>query len=481
MRANVILRYMGMILLLEAGMMLLSALVSLSYGMDTSFYPLAMSFLLTAAMGAFPLIFVGRSDQITNKEGYCIVVGSWLLSSIVGMFPYLLWGGEFTLVNSWFESVSGYTTTGSTILRNVEALPHGLLFWRSSTHLLGGVGVVMFALVALPALGRTKMTLSSFELSPLAKDNYRYRTQKMVQVLLVVYLGMVVTETLLLHMAGMGWFDAINTSFSTVATGGFSTRNASIAYYDSALIEGIIVIFMVLASIHFGIIFATVTGKVNNIFRSEVVRYYLACLAIGSLVMAVSLWEADHYPTFLSSLRHAVFQLVAIASTSGFATADTNPWTSLSIVILVMAGLQCGMAGSTAGGIKADRVLLSFKVMRNRILQQQHPNAIIRIKLNNITQEPEVVNLAMLFMVAYVMLIFIGTLAVAAFGVDFTTAASSVLASVGNIGPGFGEVGSMGTFATQPGPVKFIQTILMLLGRLEIFGFIQLFLIKWWK
>ncbi len=481
MRTQVILRHMGMILLLDAGLMLISAMVSLGYGMDTAFYPLLLSFLLTGSLGAFPLIFVSRSEQVTSKEGYFIVVGSWMLSCIVGMFPYLLWGGEFGLLNSWFESVSGYTTTGATILHDVEALPHGLLFWRSSTHLLGGVGVVMFALVALPAMGRTKLTLSSVEISPLAKDNYHYRAHKMIQVLLVVYLGMAACETLLLRLTGMGWFDAVNHAFSTVATGGFSTRNASIAHYQNPAVEIIITVFMVLSSIHFGIVFATITGRSNNIFRSEVARYYVACIVAGSFLAAASVWYAGIYDSFLVSLRHSFFQIAAYASTTGFGVVDTNLWTPFAMAVLLVVSLQCGMAGSTSGGIKADRMLLSLKVMRAKILQQQHPNAIIRVKLGNIVQDRDVIDLAMIFMVAYVTLIGVGTLLIAAFGVDLVTAFSSSVACVGNIGPGFGEVGSMGNYGNMPDGAKVVQSLLMLLGRLEIFGFIQLFLIKWWK
>ncbi len=474
-------RYMGMVLLLDAGFMLLSALVSFANHMDTGFYPLLLSFTLTALIGAFPLIFVDRSEQITNKEGYVIVVGSWILSSFVGTFPYLLWGGEFDFVNSWFESVSGYTTTGSTILTNIEALPRGLLFWRSSTHLLGGMGVVMFALVALPALGRTKTTLSSVELSPLAKDNYRYRTQRMVEILLVVYVGMVVTETVLLKIAGMTWFDSVNTAFSTVATGGFSVRNQSIAYYNSALIESIVMLFMFLSSIHFGIIFATLTGKANNMFRSEVCRYYAACLLGGGAIIALSLWGAGLYPTFGSSLRYSMFQIMAYASTTGFATANCNLWTPLATAILIFISFQCACAGSTGGGIKADRILLSFKVLRAKILQQQHPNAIIRIKLNGVIQDNDIVNFAMVFIVIYIISVMIGTLIVAAFGLDIMTSFTCILASMSNIGPGFGVVGSQGTYASLPDAVKMTCTLFMLLGRLEIFGFIQLFLVSWWK
>lgn len=481
MRFDIVLRYMGMVLLLDAIFMFASAMISLQNNIDTGFYPLLLSFILTVIMGLFPLIFVGKSEQITNKEGYAIVVGSWILSSIVGTFPFMLWGGEFDLVNSWFESVSGYTTTGSTILRDVEALPRGLLFWRSSTHLLGGLGVVMFALVVLPALGKTKLTLSSVELSPLAKDNYRYRTQKMVEVLLVVYVGMVIAETILLKVAGMTWFDSINHSFSTIATGGFSTKNASVGHYGNLWVEIIITVFMLLSSIHFGIIFATLTGKANNLFRSEVSRYYIICLVAAGGIIALSLWINDLYPDYITALRYSMFQVIAMASTSGFATADANLWSSLSLAVLVFIGLQCACAGSTGGGIKADRVMLAFKVMRAKILQQQHPNAIIRIKLNNIVQENDVVNFAMVFVVVYIILVMAGTILLSALGLDIMTAFSATFASMGNIGPGFGEVGTMGNYASLPDGAKLACTFFMLLGRLEIFGFIQLFLISWWK
>lgn len=472
---------MGLILLLAAAMMLLSAGVSLMSGFDSGFYPLLLSALLTGALGAFPLIFVSKSEQIKNKEGYVIVVGSWVVACLVGMFPYLLWGGEFSLANAWFESVSGFTTTGSTILTRVEALPRSLLFWRASTHLLGGIGVVMFALVALPTLGRNKATLSSVEISPLARDNYRYRTQKMVQVLLVVYLGMALVETLLLRVAGMSFFDAVTTSFSTVATGGFSPRTESIGYYRSLPVELITMGFMLLSSIHFGLIFATFTLRRNNLFRSEVVRYYVGGLLLASVVIALSIWLAGNYETFWLSLRKASFQVVAFASTTGFATADTNNGTPLSLIILICVGLQCGMAGSTAGGIKADRILLSMKLFRSRILQQQHPAAILRIRMNGLTQEPEVINMAMIFIVFYISFILLGTIALTACGMNFTEASSSALASIGNIGPGFGSVGSLGNYHDLPAMAKVVETLLMLLGRLEIFGFIQLLLIRWWK
>lgn len=236
------------------------------------------------------------------------------------MMPYMLWGGEFSLINAWFESVSGYTTTGSTILNDVEALPNGMMFWRSATHWLGGVGVVMFALVVLPASGaQNKMKLSHMELSSMAKDNYRYKTQKILHILLVVYGRTDVRTDRVVAHCRHGLVDAVNNSFSTIATGGFSTKNLSIAYYNNVWIEIIITLFMAVSGLHFGLIFATLTGKGNNVFRSEVSRYYLLSLLVGGLVTAFALWADDTYPTFLMSLRYGLFQIVSVASTTGFA------------------------------------------------------------------------------------------------------------------------------------------------------------------
>ena len=249
MRVDVVLRYIGVVMLFIAMFMLLSAGISYLSGMDSAFYPLLLSSLLTALLGAFPLIFVGKREQITNKEGFCIVVGAWLVACVVSMFPYLIWGGEFSLVNAWFESVSGLTTTGSTILNDVEALPRGLQFWRMSSTWIGGMGVVMFALVVLPSMGRSKMMLSNVELSTMAKDNYRYRSQIIVQILLVVYVGLTVLSTVLLKMAGMNWFDALCHAMSACATSGFSTKNASIAYFNSPAIDTILIFAMATAGV----------------------------------------------------------------------------------------------------------------------------------------------------------------------------------------------------------------------------------------
>lgn len=481
MRYNVVLRYIGVVMLLNAVFLLISAAISFFNGMDTGFYPLLLSSFMSAALGGFPLIFVERSGSIHIKESYAIVVGAWIVACFIGTFPYLLWGGEFNFSTAWFESVSGFTTTGATALADIEALPKGLLFWRSCTHWLGGVGVVMFVLLILPSLGRTKLTLSNLEMSPLARDNYKYKSQKIVQILLFLYVGMTAMETLLLKVAGMNWFDAVNHAFSNIATGGFSTKNLSIAYYNNVWIEIIIMFFMALSAIHYGLIFATVTGKRNNIFRSEVARFFMATFLIAGIFIAISLWQSEQYPTFTESLRYGMFQSIATITTTGFATSDTTLWTSFSIMILILLMFQCGCAGSTSGGIKSDRIWLTFKALRARILQQQHPNAIIPVKLNKVTQDESVISFAMLFIVIYLLLVIIGSIIVSATGIDLMTSFSMVAASMGNVGPGFGEVGSMSNYSEISPFVQTLCTLFMLLGRLEIFGLIQLFLIKWWK
>ncbi len=470
-----------MVLLVLAAFMLLSAGISYLSNMDTGYYPLLMSSLLTLLLGCFPMIFVPRTDRISTKEGYCIVVGAWIVSSIVGMFPYLMWGGEFSPMNAWFESVSGFTTTGASILDNVEALPRGLHFWRMATCWVGGIGVVMFTLVILPSIGKSKMMLSNVELSSLAKDNFNYRTQTIVKIILSVYIGLTAVTTLLLKFGGMCWFDALCYAMSTCSTCGFGTKNTSVAFFDSAVIESVLIVGMAVAGIHFGLIYATVTRKSNNIFRSEVTRFYLWTIAIAAILIALSLRKADVYPSTLASLRYSLFQTVSYITTTGFAIADCNTWTSFAMLILIFCSIVCACAGSTSGGLKIDRLLLAVKMMRNRLRMQQHPNAIFRTKVDGIPQDKDMLNTVMVYTVAFMMLILAGTFANTLLGADLMTGFSSAVACAGNVGPGFGDVGSMDNYAALPPIMKLNLTFLMLLGRLEIFGLIQLFFIRWWR
>lgn len=481
MRLQIVLRYVGVVLLIFAGFMLASACIAWISGPDSSFYPLLLSAMLTALLGAFPLIFVQRQEKISSKEGFCIVVGSWLVACVVGMFPYLIWGGEFSLINAWFESVSGLTTTGASILTDIEALPRGLLFWRNSTAWVGGIGVVLFALLILPAMGRSKRVLSNVEISSIAKDDFHYRTQSIVQIILSVYVGITIISTLMLKLSGMNWFDSLNHAMSAAATCGFSTKNLSIAFFDSAIIESVLICTMLISGIHFGLIYTTITGRRDNIWRSEVTRSLLYFILFGSIAIALSLWINDIYPTFWSSLRHAAFQFVALVTTSGFATADTNTWTSFSIILLIFGSIVCASAGSTSGGLKFNRLFLAGKMLISRLKHQQHPNAVIRVRVDGVIQEDETIHTAMVFIVTYMMFILLGTLINTLFGNDLMTGFSSAVACIGNVGPGFGDVGSMSNYSSQPIILKFSSTMLMLFGRLEIFGLVQLFFLKWWR
>ena len=481
MRINVVIRYVGMVLQFIAAFMFLSAVVSWLNDYDSAYYPLLLSSFITALLGTFPLLFVERVEEISIKEGYGIVVGSWLVACIVGMFPYLIWGGEFTMINAWFESVSGFTTTGASILNDIEYLPRGLLFWRSSSAWIGGVGVVMFALVILPSMGKSRHMLSNVEISTIARDNFHYRSKVIFRILISLYTSFTLITTLALKYAGMTWFDAVTHAMTSCGTCGFSTKNSSIAFWDNPWIEVILIVAMTLSAIHFGILYATITGRKNNIYRSEVVRTFIGMMLIISLMIAVSLVAADIYPDFGTAMRHAAFQVVSISTTSGFATADTNTWTPLAIMLLIFCSVICGCAGSTSGGMKVDRLLIASKVIRNRMKIQLHPNAVIRTKVDGIVQEESTQSLVMTFIVAYIMLVILGTVVYTLFGCDLITGVTASISCISNVGPGFGEIGSMDNFSELPGVLKLNSTLLMLIGRLEIFGFIQLLFIRSWR
>ena len=481
MRISVVIRYIGIVLLVLAAFMLVAAGISYVNNVDSAYSPLVMSSLLTLLMGCFPMIFVPSTDRISQKEGFCIVVGAWLVSSVVGMFPYLMWGGEFTLINAWFESVSGFTTTGASNLNDIEALPRGLQFWRMSSCWIGGVGVIMFALIILPSIGKSKMMLSNVELSSLAKDNFNYRTQTLVRIVLSIYVGLTAITIIALKLSGLNWFDSLCHAMSACSTCGFSNKNLSVGHFNSPVVELILIVAMLIAGMHFGLIYATLTRKPNNIFRSEVTRSYLLMFALSSVMIAISLRAADIYPTALSSLRHAAFQTASLMTTSGFATADCNTWTPFAILILMFCSLICGCAGSTSGGLKVDRLVLALKMLKNKLQSQQHPNVIMRIKVDGFCQDQSMLNGVMVYIVAFMLLVLIGTFINTLFGCDLMTGFSATLACASNVGPGFGEVGTMDNYSSMPVIVKMCLSFVMLFGRLEIFGLVQLFFMRWWK
>ena len=458
----------GKALQVNALFMLLSLGVSAAYGFDSGFTPLLISFLITSIAGSFPMIFVKSDQQETTQEGFVTIVFSWLLSFIFGMLPYVLWGGEFTLMNAWFESVSGYTTTGSTILTDIEALPKSLLMWRSSTHYIGGLGVVVFLLLILPDTSTFKFKLSHLELSSIAKEGYRYKSGKTVRVITFTYIGLTIAEFLCLWAAGMTPFDAINHAFSTIATGGFSTKNTSIMFYDSNAINIIIMVFMTLASMHFGVIYASIATRSFKPLRHPITRYYLMVILVLSALATLSLTIQGGL-RFPEALMSGSFQVISFISTTGFGQADNALWPIMANAILLIAGFHCGCSGSTTGGIKADRMYISLKAIMGDFRKRLSPSAVFRTRVGDACVAEDTVSSIFLFIVLYIIVIFLSFVAVLLCGVDIAEAFSGTLASLGNVGPGLGSLGTMGSYGSQPEVAKFIYTMDMFLGRLEIF------------
>ena len=458
----------GKALQVNALFMLLSLGVSMIYGFDSGFTPLLISLLITSIAGFFPMIFVKGAQQETTQDGFITIVVSWLLSFIFGMLPYVLWGGEFTLMNAWFESVSGYTTTGSTILTDIEALPKSMLMWRSSTHYIGGLGVIIFLLMVLPDTSPFKLRLSHLELSSLAKEGYRYKSGKTVRVITLTYVGLTLAEFICLWIAGMGPFDAINHSFSTIATGGFSTRNASIMHYDSNAINIIIMIFMVLASMHFGVIYATIATRSFKPLKHSITRYYILTILIFSALATFSLVVQGEMGVS-EAMMAGPFQVISFISTTGFGQSDNAAWPVMANAILLTAAIHCGCSGSTTGGLKADRVYIALKAIAGDFRKRLSPSSIFRTRIGDVCVPEETVASIFLYIVLYIMVLFLSFVLVLLCGVDIADAFSGTLASIGNVGPGLGSLGTLGNYAAQPETAKFIYTVDMLLGRLEIF------------
>ncbi|MFQ5824906.1 MAG: TrkH family potassium uptake protein [bacterium] len=479
MRLYIILRYVGFVLLINAVFLFISSIIS-AFNSESVLFPLLYSAMVSALFGTFPLIFVPPSKHITNNEGLIIVISSWLLSCLIGTLPYILWGGEFTFTNAWFESVSGYTTTGSSILTNIEALPLGLLFWRSATHWLGGMGIIIFVLSVLPSMGIAGLVLYRSEMSSLARENFRHNAKTTLKILLSIYVGLTLLETIALLFCGMNVFDAITHAFGTIATGGFSPKNASIAYYNSASIEIVVIIFMVLSGIHFGLLYSTLFETVRNIWKSTIVRYYLSALLFGVIITTIDV-HGNQFESWPEALRYSAFQIISVGTSTGFANADTSIWPSFAQVLLIFFSLQCACAGSTSGGIKTDRLVILGKALSKQIKLLQHPHAIIPVKIGKNSIHGDVLAMSIMYVSVYLGIVFIASIVLIALGVDTLSSFSASVATMGNVGPGLGKVGSMGNFNHIPNLGKWVLTVTMLLGRLEIYGLIIFFLPNIWK
>lgn len=471
MNLRVISRNVGFALLVSALFMFLSALVSMSApsGNDSALAALIISGLVTFIVGIFPFIFVRKTDDISLKDGYMIICLSWLLSFVFGMLPYALWGGPFTIVNAWFESVSGFTTTGATILSSIETIPDSLLFWRSSTHFIGGLGVVVFLLLIIPASSPTRFRLTNMEISSLSRDTYRSRGNKTVRIFAIVYIGLVLASFLCYWIAGMSVFDAINHAFSVVATGGFSTKNNSIASFNSTPIAIITIIFMLLSSIHFGLIFILIATRSIRVLNNAVLKFYLGGIVVVSVIIVMYLRLQGLEQTWSDAAMAGVFQTVSLASTTGFAIADNATWPLFPNALILLLTITCGCAGSTTGGVKADRVLILIKSFGRQVRKVISPSAVSEIRVDKRVVRDELEHQAVLFIALYLLILLISALCCLFVGVDDENAFSACLSSLANAGPSLGKLGNLGNYGSVSTAGKIILTIDMFLGRLEIY------------
>ncbi len=459
----------GKALLVSALFMFISIIVSIMEGFDSAFTPLLISFIITLLVGSFPFIFVKTTQSLSLNDGFLTIVFSWVLSFIFGMLPYLLWGGEFTLINAWFESVSGYTTTGSTILNDIEALPKSLLFWRSSTHYIGGLGVIVFLLLVMPQASPYRLKLTNMEMSTLSKGGYRYNSAKVIRIITGVYLFFTVASCLSLWAAGMDFFDALNHAFSIAATGGFSTRNESIGYYRSDLINIVVMIYMAICALHFGLVYAVFVTRSLKPMNNTVVKYYFGSISVASLIVALALMYQGDYSSWWRALMDSSFTIVSYMSTAGFGICDNSTWPWLAGLVLLFVSFQCGCSGSTTGGIKVDRILIAFKAIGNEINRRIRPHAVSQVRMSGQHLSDSSVHSVMMYIVTYIIVIFISIILVMICGSDATEAVSGVIASVGSVGPGLGDLGSMENYSAEPAMAKFIYAFDMFLGRVEIF------------
>ena len=470
-KLNITIRYAGFSLLGVSLLMFLSAFISYMNGMDDSFDPLVFSAMVSLLSGFFAIIATKPQEDMSTEEGYCIVTGCWITACFFGALPFLIYGGEFTFVNALFESVSGFTTTGASILNNIEALPDGLQFWRIATAWMGGIGIVTLVSLVISGQHDRHSVLASAELSDLAKTYYGGRKTRFVYRMLAVYLIITAGSAIALRLTKMPWFDATTLAMSACSTCGFCSKNLSVGFYDSWGVEVILIVAMLMGATNFSLLFSTVwpdkrTHK--NLFNAQIVRWFLALVTIAILVVTANLYFSGYYSTFPKALRMAAFQVCSLSTTTGFATADTNLWPSGSMGILLICSLVCGCSGSTSGGMKMDRFVIVVKSLKGMITSLIGVKNVNRIKLDGQLKTEENVSSILAFMGTYVLIIAFGTI-LFAISMDLKTSLTASIACIGSVGPGFGDVGSMGNYAGFMGFQKVVAMVIMLLGRVEIF------------
>ncbi len=473
--------------------MLLAAVVSAIYK-DGAALSITLASISTMFAGVFAMYYTrGHRKEVKKKEGYIIVTFGWIVMSISGILPYIFSGAIPDITNAFFETISGYTTTGASIMDDIESMPEGILFWRSLTHWIGGMGIIVLAIAILPLLGIGGMQLFTAEAPGPSADKLHPRITDTAKRLWLIYVGYTIAETILLKLAGMSFFDAINHALATLSTGGFSTKNASVAHWnDQPMIQYIIIVFMILAGTNFVLSYFAFKGKVQRIFKDEEFRFYLLFIAVATVIVGLVIYFQANiseltpgYPMVLgkleSSFRHALFQIVAVLTTTGFVTADFTQWTSFLTIFFFGLFFVGGSAGSTSGGIKVMRHLL---IIKNGVLEFKrtlHANAVIPVRYNNKTVKEEIVNNIIGFFVLYMLLFIIGAMVLGFLGLDFESAIGGAASSLGNVGPALGSLNPVSNFNSLPDLAKWWCGFLMLAGRLELFTVLILLTPYFWK
>jgi len=490
---KIIVFLMGVLLLFNGGLMLFSALTSYIYS-DGVTFELTLSSFIVLSMGALMMLF-GRqhNKKIQKREGYLIVSLGWLLMTITGMLPFIMTNSIVDISSTFFETMSGYTATGATILSDIESLPAGILFWRSMTHWIGGMGIIVLAIAILPLLGIGGMQLFSAEAPGPNSDKLHPRITDTAKRLWIIYVSFTFAEALLLCIAGMSIFDAINHAMSTMASGGFSTKNNSLAHWNHLpWVHYIIIIFMFLAGSNFVLSYFAFKGKLKKVFKDSEFKTYFTLILIFSLIVFIVLISSvdlnnisfNHpqvWGKIESSSRHAFFQVISIVTTTGFVTSDYTAWTPFLTIFFFGLMFLGGSAGSTSGGIKVVRHLLMIKGGILELKRALHPNAIIQPRYNGRIVNQEIILNVLAFFILYMVSFIIGSLVFGLLGLDFENAIGVAAATLGNVGPAIGDFGPSGNYSKLPAFGKFWASFLMLLGRLELFTVLILFTPFFWK
>lgn len=479
--AKIIAKIIGFLLFIEAGFLLLCALVA-GYYHEPDMAAFLLSTVITIGGGIISTILGRHAERkINRRDGYIIVTFAWVLFSLFGMLPFLISGYIPDVTNAFFETMSGFTTTGASILDDIEALPHGLLFWRSVTQWIGGLGIVFFTIAVLPIFGVGSMQLFAAEATGPTHDKVHPRIKVTAKWIWSIYLGMTLIEAVLLILGGMGPFDSICHSMTTTATGGYSTRQESIAAYHSSYIEYVVTLFMFLSGINFTLLYLLfLKGNFKRILHDTEFHWYVG-IVLGFTAFTTVVLMFQSPMGVEESFRKAIFQIVSIQTTTGFYSDDYMLWPPAlwSVIAIVMFFGAC--AGSTTGGIKCIRIAIMSRVAKNEFKRIIHPNAVLPVRINQQVISMTTRSSVLAFTFVYIAIVFIGWIVLMLLGVDLIEAYTIMISSLGNVGPGIGKCGPAYSWYALPDAVKWISAMLMLIGRLELFTVLLLFTPNFWK